>query len=233
MGKETLLFPLCHHSLVICSSASQVLLLPAFSYFTVVHLVMLEPIRLSATSIRHTPFIIPICHFLFKGIDLSFWIPGLIYSSRNMYLSCITSTSCGSLISQAHWRISVGLPSEILNEAKLFPFHFLNSKYRIHLQQYTIYSVYFRISKCARDCPIEKYISCSQKHLRESRFWWEENSSTILRICWPRTDQGHFDNLLLVQLHSWRLISSSWYKTFGSRILKLLILLSILSSYGY
>lgn len=106
---------LIHLSLLICSTASQVLLLPAF-YFTVAHLVMPEPTHLSATSIYHTPFIILICHFLFKGTGLSFWIPGLIYSSRNMHLACITSTSCGSLLSQAHWRISVALASKILNE---------------------------------------------------------------------------------------------------------------------
>lgn len=164
---ETSLFLLCHQSLFICSSASQVLLPPAFSYFPVAHLVTLELTHLSATSISQTPFIILICRFLSKGTSLSFWVPGLIYSSRNMYLSCITSTSHRSLISQACWRNSMGLPSKILNDAKLFPFHFPNSQYRINLQQRTIYSVYDWISKSTRD----EYISSSQQHSRQRCFW--------------------------------------------------------------
>lgn len=147
--------------------------------------------------------------FYSKALVLSFWIPGFIYSSRNMYLHALLVPLMDLL-----WRITVGLPSKILNEAKLLLLHFLKSKYRTALQQLTLHSVHYRASKSARDSPKEKQISSSQKHFRPSCFWWEGHNSTILRTHWARSNQEQFVNSLLEQLHSWRPISS-WYKTFG------------------
>lgn len=84
-------------------------------------------------SICHTPFLILMCQTSFKGSGLPFWIPGLIYSSRNMYLYSWLLPVVDLL-----WRVSGGLPSKILNEAKLLPLHFLKGDYRIPLQQLTL-----------------------------------------------------------------------------------------------
>lgn len=163
----------------------------------------------SSPSTCHTPFLMLICHILFKGSGLSFWIPGFLYSSRNMYLYLFLLPLMDLL-----WRISVGLPSKILNEAKLPLLHFLKSKHRTALQQLTLHSVHYRASTSAGDSPKEKQISSSQKHFRPSCFWREGHNSTVLRTHWVRSNPEQFVNSLLEQLHSWRPISS-WYKTFG------------------
>lgn len=199
---ETLPFP----SPPSCSSGSQVL--PASAAHS-------GPSRKAwasssfSPSICHTPFLTLICHISFKGSGLAFWIPGFIYSSRNMYLYAVLLPLVDLL-----WRISGGLPSKILNEAKLLPLHFLKSEYRIALQQLTLHSVHNRVSKSARDSPKEKQISSSQNHFRPSCAWWEGHNSTILRTHWARSNQEQFVNSQLEQLHSWRPISS-WYKAFG------------------
>lgn len=102
----------------------------------------------SSPSTCHTPFLMLICHILFKGSGLSFWIPGFLYSSRNMYLYVFLLPLMDLL-----WRISVGLPSKILNEAKLPLLHFLKSKHRTALQQLTLHSVHYRASTSAGDSP--------------------------------------------------------------------------------
>lgn len=173
-------FSYCHHSLFICSSASHIPLLPVFSYFTAAHLDMLEPTCLSATATCHTPFIILICCFLFKSTTLSFWIPGLTYSSRSTCLSCITFTSHGSLYfpgtlkDQCVWVCPQNTKCSKIDSI----FCAASAEF---ICRNTPYSVYFRISNSARGKPKEKEISSSRKHFRERCFWWEQNNFTILR----------------------------------------------------